>query len=67
MGETELETTPDIIKLYNPMGTGSVDYFFYRGIMVYPRGSREKVGTTLTQQIGQVTHGTKEGVVEGFR
>jgi hypothetical protein len=65
-GDTELETTPEIIKLYNPGGTGTVSHFFYKNIMVYPYGELNKIKEEMSVQLGRKTYGPSEGLVEGF-
>lgn len=64
MGESHLETTPEIIKIYCPRGFGIHPWFYYKGIMVYERGNAERISGILNEQIGKKTFGGSEAGVD---
>ena len=62
--EREVETTEEVIKYLNPRGLGIGKYFIYKGVKVYPQGSKDSIVAEESVQISQRLHGAADMVLE---
>jgi len=63
-GHESIETTPEVIKHFNPKGLGTADYFIYKGVKVFPHGRTDEILSDESVQMGQRLHGTGEGKLD---
>ena len=69
-GERWVETTPDLIKLLQPRGLGTLDgkpveHFAYHGILVCAYGKSEAIEARMNESLNDKKHGPNEGKVLG--
>lgn len=62
--EREVETSEEVIKYLNPRGLGIGKYFIYKGVKVYPQGTRDAIQAEESVQISQRLHGAADMVLE---
>ena len=62
--EEWVETTPEIIKYFNPAGLNGSKFFIYKGIKVCPMGESDKIDDEINQDLN-ITHAKFTGFVEG--
>lgn len=63
-GVESLETTPEIIKHFNPRGLGTQEYFIYKNVKVFPYGKTDEILDHENEQLGKRLHGTSEGTLD---
>lgn len=68
LGNDWVETTPQIIKLLQPRGLGTVHgrpvrHFSYQGILVCEQGQLESVQDEMNRSLNDEKHGSNEAKV----
>ena len=62
-GNDWVETSPEIIKYYNPKGMNGVKYFWFDGVKVCELGKSEEIEQEIATPLAERMHGKSEGVV----
>ncbi len=57
-----VETTPEIVKYYNPRGLGRSKHFIFQGIHVCAEGDLAKAQEIIDRDLNEMTFGPNEGV-----